>query len=172
MRFALWSFLFLSACVDTTEDDLAGQLVQVEVKTLSDDCRLPRFSGDAGVQFFGERSAGVFVFTMGQQAQFGPTTDGGTLESVQRQLIPSPDAGRATLGDGAGCEGSFSNWERIDGGLSLTQTWPGFDTCPSGPLWLPFKACTSTREFIFTELSACQLKCVRISSKGEVDCGC
>lgn len=164
--------LLLAGCVDATEEDLPGKLVRVEVLTSADACRPARFSGDAGVQFFGERPDGGLVFTMGQQAQFGPTPDGGSLESVQRQLIPAPNAGRATVGDEPGCEGSFSAWERTSDGLSLSQEWPGQDTCPSGPVWLPFKACTSTRGYVFTEVGTCQLRCVRISARGEVDCTC
>lgn len=162
----------LAGCVDSTEEDLAGTLVRVEVVTESDTCTLPRFSGDAGVQFFGERADGGLVFTMAQQAQFGPRLDGGSLESVQRQLIPAPNAGRASVGAEAGCVGSFSSWERTDGGLRLSQEWPGQDTCPSGPLYLPTTPCTSTRGYLFTEVGSCQLRCVRISEKGEVDCGC
>jgi hypothetical protein len=162
----------LMACIDSTEDDLAGVLVRVDVVTVDDPCNLPRFTGDAGVQYFGERPSGQLVFTMSQQAQFGPLLDGGTLESVQRQVIPSPDAGRANVGEGTGCEGSFSRWERTDGGLLLKQELPGVDSCEAGPRWLPFFGCTVTREFRFTEVGTCQLRCVQLSSKGEVDCGC
>lgn len=162
----------LAGCVESTEDDLAGALVRVDVVAETDTCALPRFTGDAGVQFFGQRADGGFVFTIGQQAQFGPTLDGGSLESVQRQLIPSPNAGRASVGAEADCVGSFSAWERTDAGLRLSQEWPGQDTCPSGPVYLPTKPCTSTRGYLFTEVGACQLRCVRISAKGEVDCEC
>jgi hypothetical protein len=162
----------LAGCVDATEDDLPGKLVQVEVITTSEDCRPTRFAGDAGVQFFGERADGGLVFTMGQQAQFGPMLDGGSLESVQRQLVPAPNGGRATVGTEARCEGSFSAWERTTEGLQLSQEWPGADACLSGPVWLPFTACASTRRYVFTEVGTCQLRCVRISSRGEVDCVC
>ena len=161
--------LLLTAC-DAVEDDLPGKLVQVEVTTQATDCTPARFTGDAGQQFFGERKDGGLVFTMGQQAQYGPTLDGGTLESVQRQLVPS--SGRSAVGNGPGCEGSFSAWERTGTGFRLIQQWPGADTCPTGPLWLPLRACTSTRLYQFTDLGTCQLRCVRISLSGEIDCAC
>lgn len=162
----------LAGCVDATEENLWGSLVRVDVVTTADTCTLPRFTGDAGVQFFGQRPDGGFVFTIAQQAQFGPTWDGGSLESVQRQLIPAPNNGRATVGSESGCEGSFSAWERTDAGLKLSQGWPGQDTCASGPVWLPTKPCDSTREYRFTEVGSCQLRCVVISAKGEVTCDC
>lgn len=165
-------FVLLLLGCDPVEEDLAGKLVRVEVTTQASDCSPARFSGDAGVQFFGERDDGGVVFTMGQQAQYGPTVDGGVLESVQRQLIPSPNQGRAAVGDGAGCEGSFSAWERSGTGLVLTQQWPGGDTCPMGPIWLPRKTCTTTRLYDFTEVGTCQLRCVRLSISGEVECTC
>ncbi len=165
----LLAVVLLTAC-DAIEDDLPGKLVQVEVRTQFTDCTPPRFTGDAGRQFFGERQDGGLVFTMAEQAQYGPTHDGGTLESVQRQLVPS--TGRAIVGEGNGCEGAFSLWERTTTGLRLIQEWPGADTCPTGPLWLPQKACTSTRLYFFTDLGTCQLRCVRISSRGEIDCKC
>ncbi len=171
MRILLAVGLLLLSC-DAVEEDLPGKLVRVEVTTQSTDCIPARFSGDAGVQFVGERDDGGLVFTMGQNVQYGPTIDGGALESVQRQLVPSPNNGDATVGEGDGCAGSFSAWERTVDGVSLSQTWPGATTCPSGPIWLPSKACTSTRLYTFTEVGTCQLRCVRISTSGEVDCSC
>ncbi len=171
MRILLAVGLLVASC-DAVEDDLAGKLVRVEVTTQSTDCTPARFRGDAGIQFFGEREDGGLVFTMGQNAQYGPTIDGGVLESVQRQLVPAPNNGRAAVGEGAGCEGSFSDWERTVDGVRLTQSWPGGNTCPMGPIWLPSKACTTTRLYTFTEVGTCQLRCVRISTSGEVDCAC
>lgn len=159
-------------CVDTTADNLTGKLVRVEVVTSTDDCSPARFSGDAGLQFYGEREDGGVAFTMGQNAQYGPAPDGGVVQSVQQQLIPSPNNGRAVVGNEAGCEGSFSAWELGLGGLHLTQDLPGFDVCPSGPVWLPLKACKSVRSYLFTEVGPCELRCVRISSAGEIECRC
>ncbi len=170
MRLFAAALLFLSC--DPVEDDLAGKLVRVEVTTESTDCTPARFSGDAGLQFVGEREDGGLVFTMGQNAQYGPTIDGGALESVQRQLVPGSNNGRVAVGDGAGCEGSFSDWERTSDGLRLLQAWPGGNTCPAGPTWLPSKSCTTARRYTFTEVGTCQLRCVRISTRGEVDCAC
>ena len=166
----LLPFLLLFAACDAVEDDLPGKLVRVEVTTQSDDCRPARFTGDAGIHFFGEREDGGLVFTMAEQAQYGPTSDGGVLESVQRQV---PTTSRVAVGNGAGCEGSFSNWERTADGVRLSQEWPGGDTCPMGPIWLPFKACSSTRLYSFTEVGACPLRCVKIApGSGEVECTC
>ena len=116
--------LFLAGCVDTTEDNLSGKLVRVEVVTSSDDCLPARFSGDAGLQFFGEREDGGVAFTMGQNAQYGPAPDGGLVQSVQQQLLPPANNGRAVVGRESGCEGSFSAWERGDAGLNLAQDLP------------------------------------------------
>ena len=162
-------FLLLTGC-DEVEEDLEGKLVRVEVKPQSTDCTPARFTGDAGIQFFGERADGGLVFTMGQHAQYGPTSDGGVLEGVQRQQVPS--TGAASVGEGDGCVGSFSEWESTSDGLKLLQEWPGVDGCPSGPIWIPLKACTTTRTFSLTEVGTCQLKCVRISTSGEIDCAC
>ena len=78
----------------------------------------------------------------------------------------------ASVGVGASCEGSFSNWERSVDGLRLTQAWPGAHACLAGPAWLPERACTSSRRFLFTSVGTCPLRCVRISSSGEIDCTC
>ena len=168
MRYLLF-LLVLLGC-DAVEDDLPGKLVQVQVTAQTDGCNLRRFTGDAGVQFFGERADGGFLFTMAEQAQYGPLVDGGALPSVQRQ-VPSP--AKVVVGDEPGCEGTFSAWERTVGGVRLIQVWPGADICPSGPVWLPLKACESTRLYSFTEVGTCQLRCVRIApSSGEVECRC
>ena len=172
MRLPIFFLIVLAGC-DAVEDDLPGKLVRVEVITQMDGCNPARFVGDAGVQFFGERADGGLVFTMSEQGQYGPIIDGGSLQSVQRQLVPAPNAGRAAVGDGAGCEGSFSAWERTVGGVGVSQEWPGANTCPRGPVWLPLKACVSTRLYNFTEVGACQLRCVRITpASGEVSCAC
>ncbi len=172
MKNLLTTLLVLFVGCDAVEEELAGKLMRVEVTIEDSDCAPARFRGDAGIQFFGERPDGGLVFTMGQNAQYGPTIDGGVLESVQRQLIPAPNDGRASVGEGLGCDGSFSNWERSIEGVRVTQSWPGADTCPMGPIWLPSKGCTTTRRYSFTEVGTCQLRCVRISTSGEVDCTC
>ena len=93
-----------------------------------------------------------------------------TLASVQRQ---SPTSESVAVGDGVGCAGSFSSWKRTATGVEIIQDWPGGDTCPTGPVWLPLKACSSTRRYDFTEVGTCQLRCVRIApASGEVICKC
>ena len=174
MRAFALSFLLIAGC-DEHEENLDGVLVQVEVISVSNDCNPARFVGDAGVQFFAERPDGGLVFTMNQQAQYGPPVDGGVLPSAQRQVVPPVDLGRASVGDGQGCIGSFSDWKRTrtTRGVELQQEWPGADTCPTGPTWLPRKACATTRLYNFTEVGTCQLRCVRISqTSGEVECSC
>jgi hypothetical protein len=169
---ALLSFVLLAGC-EEPEENLDGKLVQVQVVSVSSDCVPARFVGDAGVQFFAERADGGLVFTMGQQAQYGPVIDGGVLQGAQRQVVPPTDLGRAAVGNGEGCVGSFSDWKRTMNGVQLQQEWPGADTCPTGPIWLPTKACATTRVFNFTEVGTCQQRCVRISpTSGEVECSC
>ena len=168
----LIALLFLAGCVDATEDNLTGKLVRVEVVTVSDGCSPARFSGDAGLQFFGVRDDGGVAFTMGQNAQYGPAPDGGVVQSVAQQLLPPANGGRAVVGNEAGCDGLFSNWALTDAGLDLAQDLPGVDTCPSGPVWLPLKACSSSRSYLFTEVGTCELRCVRISTSGEIECRC
>jgi hypothetical protein len=168
---------FLVLCVtllgcESQEEDLAGKLMQVSVSLEASDCAPERFAGDAGVQFFGERADGGVVFTVSLQGQFGPGLDGGTLASSARQIIPGSKV-KTLVGEGAGCEGTFSDWERTgDRVFRITQKWPGGEDCPTGPTWLPAKACTTTRTFSFIELGPCQLRCVRIAPEsGDVDCG-
>jgi hypothetical protein len=169
---ALLSLMLIAGCSEP-EENLDGKLVLVEVVTVSSDCAPARFTGDAGVQFFAEREDGGLVFTMSQEAQYGPTVDGGVLPGNQRQVVPPPNLGVASVGPGEGCTGSFSDWKRAASGLSLQQEWPGGDTCPTGPIWLPRKACATTRLYNFTEVGTCQQRCVRISPiSGEVECSC
>jgi hypothetical protein len=175
MRTALFPFLLLVAACDPVEEDLPGQLAQVTVTGLGDNCAPSRFVGDAGTQFFGVRGDGGLVFTLAQRAHYSSDRDdGGVVESVQRQTFPTVGDGRVAVGsEGEPCVGTFSAW-RSDGGLtlSITQGWPGADGCPSGPRWLPSTACTSQREFTFTPVGDCNLRCVRITAAGEVSCGC
>jgi hypothetical protein len=160
--------LGLAGCNDPIEESLPGKLVQVQVIGVSDDCVPARFVGDAGVQFFGQRADGSFLFTMARQAQFGPTEDGGVVESVERQQVP-PQNG---LEPQSACGALLSNWTRADAGFDLVQEFPGVKDCVNGPLWIPTKACTAQRSFVMTELSDCDLKCVQLSVRGEVSCGC
>ncbi len=168
MRPLLWLVLVFPACHDPIEEDLAGKLVRFEVISSSDDCSPLRFTGDAGTQFFGIREDGGVVFTIARQAKYGPRVDGGVLEEVERQLVPSLDA---TLPDYT-CAGKYSNWERTDAGFDLFQEWGGADSCPGGPLWLPRAACSSKRSYLMTELGDCQLRCVQLTVTGEVTCSC
>jgi hypothetical protein len=161
-------FLLLSACSDPIEENLAGKLVQVEVVATSDTCLPARFVGDAGVQFFGQREDGGYLFTMSRNAQLGPNEDGGFVESVDRQQVP-PQNDLAPL---SACNAQLSNWTRSDAGFDLSQAFPGVKSCVNGPLWLPSKDCESNRSFLMTELGDCQLKCVHLSVSGEVTCSC
>ncbi len=172
MRNLLPLLLLLPACQDPIDENLAGKLVRVEVTSSLDECRPARFTGDAGVQFFGVRPDGGVVFTISQQAQFGPMVDGGVLESVQRQILPTPGNGRTNVASGDACVGTFSAWVQLDGGLENAQEWPGIKDCPAGPIWLPVEPCRSTRSFSMTELGDCQLRCVIISAAGEISCDC
>src|SRR4051812_24631821 len=91
-RFPLsFVLMLLVGCEPPPEADLSGSLVRVEVTTQSSDCRPARFTGDAGTQFFAERADGGLVFTISQQGQYGPTIDGGVLQSAARQVIPAPN---------------------------------------------------------------------------------
>jgi hypothetical protein len=165
--------LTLCGCEAPVEDDVAGQLVQMTVSRVSDDCLPARVIGDAGVQFFGVRDDGGIAFTVGQETQFGPSLDGGVLESVQRQTIPFANGGRGTVGAEAECVGTFSAWVfEPPATLRNVQTFPGVDKCISGPSWLPKSQCTVEREFTFTPISDCRSKCVTITAAGEVSCGC
>lgn len=169
---ALLCLLLIAGCAEP-EENFGGSLVRVEVVMISPGCTPSRFTGDAGLQFFGQRPDGGILFTMGQQAQFGPAVDGGVLPGVQRQLIPSPNGGRAQVGTNTACVGTFSNWEPTDAGLRLVQDFPGQHGCPGAPDWLPLNQCSTTRLFNFTEVGTCELRCVRLSgTSGEVECSC
>jgi hypothetical protein len=159
---------------EPVEEDLPGHLAQLSVTTRVDDCVPARFTGDAGVQFFGLRADGGAVFTVSQLAQYSSNVDdGGLVESVQRQTAPFPGNGATSVGSTDACSGTFSAWV-LEGAnlLSIRQTWPGRDACTTGPGWLPQSPCTSERVFTFTPSSECNVKCVRISAAGEVSCGC
>ncbi len=168
MRLKLVLLLTLASC-DAVEEDLPGVLVRVEVSG-SSNCLPARFTGDAGLQFFGQREDGGLVFTMGTEAQFGPPREGGVLGGVERQV---PSEATTSVGTENSCLGTFSDWRRTDGGLELHQSWPGIDFCVSGPTWLPRVRCSTTRQYLFTEISPCSLRCVRIpSGSSEVECRC
>lgn len=160
--------LLLTAC-DAVEDDLPGKLVRVEVISETDTCTPARFTGDAGVQFFGQRPDGGLVLTMSSQAQYGPTLDGGSLTGT------GPSVPAAPVGpSGAPCFISLSDWQRTDEGLRLEQHYPGSDLCPSaGTAQMPKDACNSARRFVFTELADCPLRCVRFpAASDEIECKC
>lgn len=166
-----WSSLVLLTMLgcELPEKDLAGSLVRVTVEAgLNDDCRPRRFSGDAGVQFFGVQDDGGAVFTLSRTAKYGPILDGGVLEGGEAQV----EHGERTLPENA-CSGSYSDWVRVgDGRFDLRQSWVGADECPTGPWWLPERACVTERRFTFTELGPCQLRCVKYQLDGQVTCDC
>ena len=171
--------VLLGGCDDPVEENVTGQLGRVTIVFADDGgCSPARLSGDAGLQFYGVRPDGGIVFTLPQNAVFGPLIDGGALESVQRQSVPAPGDGKSNVGatpDGTvddDCEGIFTRWVPVDGGLSNAQEWPGLDKCETGPLWLPNRACVTTRTFLFEPVSACELKCVKVSAAQEVSCDC
>jgi hypothetical protein len=171
MRRALPLLLLLAACPEPAEDPV-GVVAPLSVDLVSDDCTPARLTGDGGLQFFAALDDGGFAFTVGQQLQFGPTRDGGSLESVQRQNLPAVNGGTVSVGDGAGCQGMLARWRVADGGLELYQEWPSREGCPLGPTWLPERACTTTRRFAFGFGEPCRSSCVRISAAAEVSCDC
>lgn len=169
----LWVVMLLTAC-EPIEDALPGKLAQLTVTTARDDCSPVRFTGDAGLQFFGVRPDGGVVFTISQRAQYSSARDdGGVVEGVQRQSAPFVGDGRSNAASGDACVGTFSAW-RVDGDFVLrnAQEWPGLQDCTTGPAWLPRQPCTSERVFTFTPVSDCNLECVRLSASGEVSCEC
>ncbi len=165
-------FILLSSCEAPTGDDLVGSVVSVEVTTQLDTCQPARFLGDAGVQFIATRDNGEVVFTVSQQAQFGPAADGVVLPGLRRLALGSPDGGSTQLGTNEHCTGAFANWSRTPDGLRLTQEWPGIDLCPEGPAWFPQKRCESIRRFVMTEVGTCPLRCVKILDAAEIECSC
>ncbi len=167
---ALFVSLLICGCTDPVEDSLAGALVRVTVIGVSDTTMPRRQVGDAGTQFFGVRPDGGIAFTISQQLQFGPLADGGTLISVQRVAVPTPNAGRFTIGR-EGCT-ALSNWTLVDGGLGLTQSFPTRADCPTAPEWLPELGGDAVRRYELTPVGTCDLKCVRLSEASEVSCEC
>lgn len=173
MRRLLPCFLLLVGCEGPTQDSVKGQLAQLELTRVSDDCVPRRRVGDAGLQFFAVRDDGGVAFTMSQDAQYGPLFDGGALESVQQQAIPVINGGQAQVGADGGCAGTFANWVlESPGVLRSLQKFPGEDTCPDGPEWLPKTACTVNRTFTFTGVSDCDSKCLKFTASNEVTCDC
>ena len=167
MRRHLLLLLALTGC-DAVEDDLPGKLVRVEVIAEADTCTPLRFTGDAGVQFFGQRIDGGLALTMSSQAQYGPTPDGGTLTGTGPSLVVA-----ATGSENAPCFISLSDWRRTEEGLRLEQHYPGSDVCTNGTSLMPKAACISSRRFVFTELRDCPLRCVHIPpGSDEVECSC
>lgn len=167
MRLRLLLFVVLASC-DAVEDDLPGKLVRVEVIADSDTCTPARFTGDAGLQFFGERADGGLVLTMSSQAQYGPTPDGGSLTGTGPSV---PVA--ATGSENAPCFISLADWKRNDEGLGLVQHYPGSDLCTNGTPLMPKDSCISTRRFVFTEIRDCPLRCVHFpASSDEIECKC
>lgn len=160
----------LIGCTDPVEDSLPGSLVRVTVIGVSDSTLPPREVGDGGTQFFGVRADGGVAFTISQQLQFGPLVDGGSLISVQRVSVPTPNAGRFTISD-EGCT-AISNWTVVDGGLQLSQSFPERVDCPTAPEWLPELGGEAVRRYELTPISSCDLKCVRLSEASEVSCDC
>lgn len=171
-------FLAVLAVVATTgcdepEEDFEGRLVMVDVTAVADDCTPKRFVGDAGVQFIGVRGDGGTVFTLSQQAVYGPIADGGVLESVVRQALPPVDLGRANIGEGEeACNGIFLNWTQVADELNLVQQLPGSLTCTTGPSWLPVNECNVERHVKLTDVGTCRFSCVRVSAALEISCEC
>jgi hypothetical protein len=161
----------VAGCVDATTEDLAGQLVRVEVSAAADDCRPVRSLGDGGVQFLGARADGTVLLSLAQTVQYGPLPDGGGLDGAALLQVPNP-AASATLGLESGCDATVGLLSLNDAGVLLEQHLPGWAECPSGPLWLPATRCSSTRQLRFTPLGPCHLRCVHLSASSDVTCDC
>ena len=160
-----------SACVEAVSEDLPGQLVQVEVVSLGDDCAPARWVGDGGRQFLGLRPDGGALLTVAQTVQYGPLPDGGLLDGTALVQVPNP-AAQATLGLEAACTAVVGALASADGGYRLEQRLPGALECPSGPRWLPRERCESTRLLRLEPLGPCSLRCVRLGQLGDVSCDC
>lgn len=161
----------LPACPTVEGEDLPGHLCQVTVETLQDGCSPQRASGDGGVQWLGVRPDGGVSFTIFDQVKFGPLRDGTPLAGVSRDVAPPNDGGFAQFGAGAECRALVSGWELVDGGLTLSQEWPGIDLCVSGPSYLPAKGCVAVRRLVFTPIRECPQRCVVLSNDG-ASCDC
>ena len=163
--------LATAACVDEVAEDLAGELVQVEVLGLADGCDPARHLGDGGLQFHGVRPDGGVLLSLAATVQYGPLPDGGPLEGTALSQVPNP-AAVATVGSEADCQATVGLLVPTDGGIRLEQDLPGALTCPSGPLWLPRVRCGSARLLRLTPVRACHLRCVRLGASGDVGCDC
>jgi hypothetical protein len=161
----------LPGCPTTQGEDLPGQLVLVTVETVQDSCEPPRAEGDGGVQWAAARPDGGVVFTVLDQVKYGPLRDGGVLEGLSREQVPPLDGGRTELGAGDGCRALIAGWSIIDGGLELSQQWPGVDVCPAAPGYAPRASCAVVRRLWFTPLRDCPERCVRLSAGG-ASCDC
>lgn len=168
----LAALLALPACPTTEGEDLPGQLCQVSVETVMDSCAPPRAVGDGGVQWLGERADGGLVFTIFDSVEFGPLRDGGVMLGISRVQAPTAGGGRINFGDGGvDCDGTFVVSPDADGGIGLSQVWPGLDRCPGGPAYLPDAGCVSLRRMIFTPIRDCPQRCVTLSNDGAA-CDC
>ncbi len=164
--------LVLAGC-EVEDEDFEGRLVHVEIVSTSDDCSPRRMSGDAGLQFIGTRADGGTLFTISQEAVYGPLIDGGALESVIRQALPPLNLGRANIGIGEeSCNGIFGDWVELGSTLQLRQDIPGSMNCVTGPLWLPTTRCSTDRTFTLTDVGTCRLSCIQVTASAEVVCDC
>lgn len=175
MRLILLAMVVVLTGCEVPEEDFEGRLVQVTVISNRDECAPLRFSGDAGIQFFGTRPDGGTVFTMANAAVYGPIADGGVLESVIRQALPPVDLGRANVGQFGeeSCKGLFLDWiDDGNGQLQLQQDFPGSIDCTTGPSWLPVKRCEVDRQYVLTDVGTCRSTCLRVTASTEVVCDC
>ena len=172
MRPSLLALLVVgSACVDEVREDLAGQLVRVEVVPLAEGCAPARHLGDGGLQFLAVRADGGLLLSLSGTVQYGPLPDGGGLDGTTLVQVPNP-AAVATLGAEADCGATVGALFAEDAGIRLEQSFPGALDCPSGPLWLPGRRCGSARLLRLTPAGACHLRCVRLGASGDVACDC
>jgi len=163
---ALCSLLVLSACPTTEGEDLPGALCQVTVETVQDSCSPQRRIGDGGVQWMARREDGGLAFTVLDDVKFGPTRTGEALAGVSRDQVPPADGGTAQFGSDPLCKALVAGWKIIDGGLELTQQWPGFDACPSAPNYVPAMGCIAVRRLWFEPFAECAQRCVVLSNDG------
>lgn len=171
MRVAPLLFLTLAGCPAVTED-VPGRLYAATVVTLVDSCTPQRTEGDAGVLWLGTRADGGLALALVDQVKYGPTRDGGVLTGISREWIPPADD-KARFGDGGVlCTGTLSRWRfDADGGLELSQEWPGFTDCLTGPDYLPNRRCFVTRRLTLEPREACPQRCVVLSNDGAA-CDC
>lgn len=167
----LVALLALSGCPTTDGDDFPGQLVFVTVEPLFDNCTPQRMTGDAGVQWLGQRPDGGLALTILDEVKYGPERDGGLLAGISREQIPPLDDGNVHFGDGGTECIAETRWERFDGGLNLMQGLPGIETCPSAPAYLPEQSCSVARRFVLAPIRECSQRCVRLSNDGAA-CDC